>query len=71
MKGLLKHGSQCQVKATGGCHVCKRIWALSAVARSSMQGHIVSCAELYGYSRNVSDNSRSNNKQWMIAVAKK
>ena len=28
MKGLLKHGAQCQVKATGGCHVCKRIWAL-------------------------------------------
>jgi len=28
MKGLLKHGSQCQVKATGGCNVCKRIWAL-------------------------------------------
>lgn len=28
MKGLLKHGAQCQVKATGGCNVCKRIWAL-------------------------------------------
>ncbi len=28
MKGLLKHGAQCQIKATGGCHVCKRIWAL-------------------------------------------
>ena len=28
MKGLLKHGNQCQVKAAGGCHVCKRIWAL-------------------------------------------
>ncbi len=28
MKGLLKHGSQCQVKAAGGCNVCKRIWAL-------------------------------------------
>jgi E1A/CREB-binding protein len=28
MKGLLKHGSQCQVKAVGGCNVCKRIWAL-------------------------------------------
>ncbi|KAL3805325.1 hypothetical protein HJC23_009032 [Cyclotella cryptica] len=28
MKGLLKHGSQCQIKAAGGCHVCKRIWAL-------------------------------------------
>jgi hypothetical protein len=28
MKGLLKHGSQCTVKATGGCNVCKRIWAL-------------------------------------------
>jgi len=28
MKGLLKHGAECQVKAAGGCHVCKRIWAL-------------------------------------------
>ncbi len=28
MKGLLKHGAQCTVKATGGCNVCKRIWAL-------------------------------------------
>lgn len=28
MKGLLKHGNQCSIKAAGGCHVCKRIWAL-------------------------------------------
>jgi E1A/CREB-binding protein len=28
MKGLLKHGAQCQIKASGGCNVCKRIWAL-------------------------------------------
>ena len=28
MKGLLKHGSQCKIKVSGGCHVCKRIWAL-------------------------------------------
>lgn len=28
MKGLLKHGAQCQQKATGGCNVCKRKWAL-------------------------------------------
>lgn len=28
MKGLLKHGQQCQIKATGGCGICKRIWAL-------------------------------------------
>lgn len=28
MKGLLKHCSQCQIKTTGGCNVCKRIWAL-------------------------------------------
>jgi E1A/CREB-binding protein len=28
MKGLLKHGSQCKIKAGGGCNVCKRIWAL-------------------------------------------
>jgi len=28
MKGLLKHGASCQIKANGGCHICKRIWAL-------------------------------------------
>jgi hypothetical protein len=28
MKGLLKHGAECKQKATGGCNVCKRIWAL-------------------------------------------
>ncbi len=28
MKGLLKHGTTCKVKANGGCNVCKRIWAL-------------------------------------------
>ena len=28
MKGLLKHGAQCPIKAAGGCAVCKRIWAL-------------------------------------------
>jgi len=28
MKGLLKHGTQCKIKANGGCNVCKRIWAL-------------------------------------------
>ena len=28
MKGLLKHGQTCKIKATGGCSVCKRIWAL-------------------------------------------
>lgn len=28
MKGLMKHGAQCTIKAGGGCNVCKRIWAL-------------------------------------------
>lgn len=28
MKGLMKHGAQCTIKAAGGCNVCKRIWAL-------------------------------------------
>lgn len=28
MKGLLKHGNGCKIKANGGCNVCKRIWAL-------------------------------------------
>jgi E1A/CREB-binding protein len=28
MKGLMKHGGNCQIKSSGGCPVCKRIWAL-------------------------------------------
>ena len=28
MKGLLKHGEQCTIKAQGGCNICKRIWTL-------------------------------------------
>ena len=39
MKGLLKHGAQCQIKATGGCNVCKRIWAL-------LQIHARQCKEI-------------------------
>ena len=27
-EGTPQDGTQCKVKATGGCHVCKRIWAL-------------------------------------------
>ena len=38
MKGLLKHGAQCPVKATGGCSVCKRIWGL-------LQIHARQCKE--------------------------
>lgn len=42
MKGLLKHGSQCQIKAAGGCHVCKRIWALLQIhARQCKQDNCV------------------------------
>ncbi|GAX16081.1 E1A/CREB-binding protein [Fistulifera solaris] len=42
MKGLLKHGSQCQIKATGGCNVCKRIWALLQI--HARQCKTVNCA---------------------------
>eukprot|EP00501_MAST-03F_sp_TOSAG23-6_P000346 GSMAST32.ASY1.ANO1.353.1 assembled CDS len=28
MKSLLKHGASCKVRATGGCNICRRIWAL-------------------------------------------
>lgn len=28
MKGLLKHGACCKIKAKGGCNVCIRVWAL-------------------------------------------
>jgi hypothetical protein len=38
MKGLLKHGTQCKIKATGGCPLCKRIWAL-------LQLHARTCKE--------------------------
>ena len=28
MKALLKHGATCPMRATGGCHICVRCWAL-------------------------------------------
>jgi len=28
MKGYLRHGQTCKIKAAGGCKVCKRIWTL-------------------------------------------
>ena len=28
MKALLKHGATCAQRASGGCHICRRIWAL-------------------------------------------
>ena len=28
MKALMTHGATCKLRATGGCHVCRRIWAL-------------------------------------------
>jgi hypothetical protein len=27
-QALLKHGATCTMRATGGCHICRRIWAL-------------------------------------------
>ena len=38
MKGLLRHGGECKLKAAGGCNVCKRIWTL-------LQIHARQCKE--------------------------
>jgi len=38
MKHLLKHGATCITRATGGCHICRRIWAL-------LQIHARQCRE--------------------------
>ena len=38
MKHLLKHGATCVTRATGGCHICRRIWAL-------LQIHAGQCRE--------------------------
>jgi E1A/CREB-binding protein len=49
MKGLLAHGSTCGVKAQGGCHICRRIWALLQMhARQCKREHcmVPKCAEL-------------------------
>jgi len=42
MKGLLRHGSTCTTKHTGGCQICKRIWALLQIhARQCKQPNCV------------------------------
>ena len=41
MKALLRHGAACETRATGGCGVCTRIWAL-------LQIHALQCAKPRG-----------------------
>eukprot|EP00977_Amphora_coffeiformis_P009075 scaffold2062_cov166-Amphora_coffeaeformis.AAC.3 len=49
MKGLLKHGEQCRIKGTGGCNVCKRIWALLQIHARQCKAktcHVPNCMAL-------------------------
>ena len=41
MKALLKHGATCTMRATGGCHKCRRCWAL-------LQIHARQCRQTEG-----------------------
>ena len=41
MKALLKHGATCPMRATGGCHICVRCWAL-------LQFHARQCRQTEG-----------------------
>lgn len=38
VKGLFRHGMQCRVRASGGCHLCKKMWYL-------LQLHARACKE--------------------------
>lgn len=38
VKGLFRHGMQCKTRASGGCHLCKRMWYL-------LQLHARACKE--------------------------
>eukprot|EP00587_Corethron_hystrix_P001372 CAMPEP_0113305838 /NCGR_PEP_ID=MMETSP0010_2-20120614/5322_1 /TAXON_ID=216773 ORGANISM="Corethron hystrix, Strain 308" /NCGR_SAMPLE_ID=MMETSP0010_2 /ASSEMBLY_ACC=CAM_ASM_000155 /LENGTH=1600 /DNA_ID=CAMNT_0000160371 /DNA_START=446 /DNA_END=5248 /DNA_ORIENTATION=- /assembly_acc=CAM_ASM_000155 len=56
MKGLLKHGQTCQEKAAGGCHICKRIWALLQIhARQCKQKNcpVPKCMAIRDHSRRI------------------
>jgi E1A/CREB-binding protein len=49
MKGLLKHGNECRIKGTGGCNVCKRIWALLQIHARQCKAkacHVPNCMAL-------------------------
>jgi E1A/CREB-binding protein len=41
MKNLLRHGATCKIRATGGCSICRRIWAL-------LQIHARQCKDVSG-----------------------
>ncbi|ETV82018.1 hypothetical protein H257_05544 [Aphanomyces astaci] len=38
MKELLRHGAQCKLRATGGCGVCRRVWALLQIHARQCRG---------------------------------
>ena len=58
MKALLKHGAKCETRATGGCRICRRIWALLQIhARQCRLPHgqckVPRCADLKTHLRKL------------------
>ena len=50
MKALLKHGATCPMRATGGCHICVRCWALLQIhARQCRQTEGAPAGRCYRY----------------------
>ena len=50
MKALLKHGATCTMRATGGCHKCRRCWALLQIhARQCRQTEGAPAGRCYRY----------------------
>lgn len=76
MKALLRHGARCTVRATGGCHVCKRIWALLQIhARQCRmrreQCPVPRCPDLKEHLRNAQYASSSRTDHRRIAAEKR
>ena len=58
MKALLLHGNSCKVRLNGGCHICRRIWALLQIhARQCKMPHgrckVPRCADLKEHLRKM------------------
>ncbi|CAN6458477.1 unnamed protein product [Victoria cruziana] len=62
VKSLFRHGTQCKVRASGGCHLCKRMWyilQLHARACKESECHVPRCRDLKEHLRRSQQQSDS------------
>jgi len=71
MKELLRHGAQCKQRATGGCTICRRVWALLQIHARQCRLHdckVPRCRDLREHLRKLALKQQSMDDRRRAAV---